>query len=91
MRFTLIEHDTKTGEKSILGIKDIEWRYVLSHEKLSLNIAFEGLKNKAGGSLGVLKLEVGILKNDQSDNAIMDGIGKPKTKMVLVDEQVLQT
>lgn len=91
LRFTLIEIDEQTGEKNILGIKDIEWRYILSHEKLSLNIAFEGLKHKAGGSMGILKLDVGIQKNNQSENPMKDFQGKPQTKMVLVDEKVLQT
>lgn len=90
LRFTLIEVDTQTGEKNILSIKDIEWRYVLAHEKLKLNMAFEGVKKQAGGELGILKLEVYIDKTKMNKNAIQSGDGLPKTKLVLVDEKVLQ-
>jgi hypothetical protein len=89
LRFTLIEIDPKNHKKSILSIKDIEWRYVLAHEKLKLNMAMEGVKSQAGGSLGLLRLEVFIDKTKYSEN-VTDEEGYPKTKLILVDEKVLQ-
>lgn len=90
LRFTLIELDTKSGEKNILSIKDIEWRYVLAHEKLKLNMAFQGVKQQAGGDLGVLKLEVFIDKTKLNQKLLEEGQSLPKTKLILVDEDVLQ-
>jgi len=62
LRFSLIEFDPKTGDRNILSVKDIEWRYILVHERLNLNIELDALKHKAGGSLGILKLEVVVEK-----------------------------
>lgn len=91
LRFTLIEHDPETGNRSILSIKDIEWRYILVHERLNLNIELESLKHQAGGSLGVLKLEVFVEKLANPELSQTGGTQTfLKTRLKLIDETVLQ-
>ena len=57
LSLVVVEENAKTGERVLLSEKSIEWRYVLVHKSLTLNLELAH-KQRAKGVLGMLKVSV---------------------------------
>lgn len=56
----VIEEDTQTGAKRLLSEKQLEWRFVLVHKSLTLNLELASLIPPRG-PLGIMKLHMQLV------------------------------
>jgi centrosomal protein CEP76 len=87
LSIAVLEEDELTGDRKLLGEKQVEWRFVLVHRSLSMNheIAHSDL---AKGPLGVLKINYQLVtrgghKVKLSEEAL-DGQLEAETKAVAI-------
>ena len=75
LRFTVLTRSETTGKKEVLCVKDIEWRYILAHKKLTLNVELPYIKDRQV-SVGILRVELNLRGKGEA--------------LGLVDEKVLE-
>lgn len=73
--FLIYEKNDTDGKKQLLSIKDIEWRFILAHKSLTLNMELPDIRERSL-SIGILNFDVVLLSDSRST--------------VLVDEDKLE-
>lgn len=56
----LLEMDTVTGQKTLLSEKEVEWRFVLVHKSLTMNLEMPNV-NPVKGAVGILKVNFQLI------------------------------
>lgn len=81
----ILEEDESTGSRTLLGEKQIEWRFVLVHRSLSMNHEFAHA-NLAKGPLGILKINYQLVTKGghkvKISEEVLDGQLEAESKMV---------
>lgn len=48
----------KNGNKKLLSVKSVEWRFVLAHPRVDVSLELEGLETKTKMTVGVIKVRL---------------------------------
>ncbi len=57
VELTLFSID-KNGQKKLLSVKSVEWRFVLSNPRVDVSLELEGLETKTKMTVGVIKVRL---------------------------------